>query len=190
MVNQPKPTSSAERLFTSLLPHRGRDDRSASPADVMVATRAAGGKTVQQLMDDLSRRGGITCVATDSSDGVICAYPPRQQDPCSWNWPKLPMAVTPGRDIAMQIAAMNPSSVRDQTGRMCWRRVEIQFSRQRGKPAPIRIRLGADWRNSTGLSAGTNFIKDPGGGQHTCRERRRRTSLAVKRFQRFQRRKQ
>jgi elongation factor Ts len=175
------------------------------PADAagLVASRTVGGKTVQQLMDDLLAKVGEKLdvrryLTMDTSDGVICAY--------THLGSKIGVLVElagssdvaevtpPGRDIAMQIAAMNPMVIsRDQIGKDVLEK-EMEIYRiqaaNEGKPAPIQDKIAQGrlekFYQEVCLLEQT-FIKDPGKAVKAYLQGASKagTPLTVKRFQRF-----
>jgi elongation factor Ts len=167
----------------------------------LLAAKTASGKTVRQLMDDLLSKVGEKLeirrfLVYDSTDGIICAYTHLGN--------KIGVlveltgsgetATVPGRDVAMQIAAMNPMVIsREQVGKdVLEKEMEIYRTQaaNEGKPAQIvdRIaqgRLEKFYQEVCLLEQ--NFVKDPG---KTIKEylhgaSQAGTALTVKRFQRF-----
>lgn len=176
--------------------------RPAAPDDLLAAATPSG-KTVRQHMDDLLAKVGEKVevrrfLAYDTADGVVCSY--------THLGSKIGVLVeiggdgdvasvtTPGRDVAMQIAAMNPMVItRDQVEKKV---VDTEMDIYRtqaaneGKPAQIVDRIAQGrlekFYQEVCLLEQT-FIKDPG---KTIKEylqgaSKAGTALTVKRFQRF-----
>jgi elongation factor Ts len=125
----------------------------AGPEQLLTAA-TQGGKTVKQLMDDLLAKVGEKIdvrrfLTYDSPDGVVCAY--------THLGSKIGVLVemvgngnaaeviVPGRDVAMQIAAMNPLVIgREQVDKtLLDKEIEIYRTQaaNEGKPAPIVDRI-------------------------------------------------
>lgn len=173
-----------------------------NPADVtaLLAAPAGSGKTVRQLLDDLLAKVGEKIdvrrfLVYSSTDGVVCSYTHLGN--------KIGVLVEmtgggdaaavspPGRDVAMQIAAMNPMVItREQVEKSVIDR-ELDIYRTQaaneGKPPQIVDRIAQGrlekFYQEVCLMEQT-FIKDPG---KTIREylQGRQPALGVKRFQRF-----
>jgi len=175
------------------------------PADLaaLVASATPGGKTVQQLMDDLLAKVGEKLdvrryLTFESSEGIVCAY--------THLGSKIGVLVemtgssdvadvtVPGRDVAMQIAAMNPMVIsRDQIANDILEKEKeiyrIQAANE-GKPAAIQDKIAQGrlekFYQEVCLLEQT-FIKDPGKSvkDYLQGASKAGTSLTVKRFQRF-----
>jgi elongation factor Ts len=177
--------------------------RPPATQEALLAMTTSGGKTVQQLMDDLLAKVGEKLevrrfLVYESAGGVICAY--------THLGSKIGVLVemagsaeaaevtVPGRDVAMQIAAMNPMVIsREEVGKdVLEKEMDIYRTQaaNEGKPANIVDRIAQGrlekFYQEVCLTEQT-FIKDPG---KTIKEylqgaSKAGTSLTVKRFQRF-----
>lgn len=175
------------------------------PANVeaLLASPATGGKTITQLMNDLLSKVGEKvdvrrfCIF-ETADGVVSSY--------THLGSKIGVLVEiaggvdsttvsgPGRDVAMQIAAMNPLYVsRDQVEKsMIDREMDIYKvqAQNEGKPAHILEKIAAGrlekFYQEVCLIEQT-FIKDSGKTikDYLQSASKSGTPLAVKRFQRF-----
>jgi elongation factor Ts len=171
--------------------------------DQLLAAPTPGGKTVKQLMDDLLAKVGEKVevrrfLTFDSADGVVCAYTHLGNKigvlvELGGNGDAATVTV-PGRDVAMQVAAMNPMVIsREQLGKeILDKELEIYRTQaaNEGKPAQIVDRIAQGrlekFYQEVCLLEQT-FIKDPG---KTVREYLQGasvggTALSVRRFQRF-----
>lgn len=171
--------------------------------DALLATKAAGGKTISQLMNDLLSKVGEKVDVrrfsiVESGDGVISSY--------THLGSKIGVLVEitggvddatvsgPGRDVAMQIAAMNPQYVsRDQVEKeVLEREMDIYKAQAQNEGKPTHIlekiatgRLEKFYQEVCLLEQ--TFIKDSGKTvkDYLQSASKAGTPLAVKRFQRF-----
>jgi elongation factor Ts len=175
-----------------------------TPADVsqLLALHAAGGKTLSQLMNDLLSKVGEKIdvrrfSVVDSPDGVVNSYTHLGNkigvlvEMTGMKEPNTPT----GRDVAMQIAAMNPMVIsRDQVSKeVIEQELDIYRtqSKNEGKPAHIvdKIAMGKlDKFYQEVCLLEQTFIKDPGKTVKDILQEASAKSgqnIAVKRFIRF-----
>lgn len=174
-----------------------------SPADLaaLLASPADSGKSVRQLMDDLLAKVGEKIdvrrfLVYTSTDGAVCSYTHLGNKigvlvEMSGSGDTAIVTV-PGRDVAMQIAAMNPMVItREQVEKgVIERELDIYRTQaaNEGKPAQIVDRIAQGrlekFYQEVCLMEQT-FIKDPGKTVREYLQGTPGTPLAVKRFQRF-----
>jgi elongation factor Ts len=153
------------------------DTTKPSGLDALLATPAAGGKTVAQQMNDLLAKVGEKVEIRrfevfESADGAVASYTHLGNKIgvlVELGGAAAPQLLGAGRDVAMQIAAMNPMVIgREQVpADVVSRELDIYKTQaaNEGKPAPIVERIAQGrlekFYQEVALSEQT-FIKDSG----------------------------